>query len=131
MSAVAAPRAGRARRPRGGRRLRVSVTSALLILACAAVLIGIVTLQVAVLRLNSERGDLQSKRDTLIELQQRAARAARRQARTGSAGGQGDQGRPRAAAGRAAADGLAWPLAGQRRAGRRVGAAALGPRASA
>ena len=45
--------------------MRVSVTSALLILACAAVLIGIVTLQVAVLQLNSQRGDLQSRRDTL------------------------------------------------------------------
>ena len=33
-------------------------------MACAAVLIGIVTLQVAVLRLNSERGDLQAKRDS-------------------------------------------------------------------
>ena len=45
---------------------RVSVISALLILACAAVLIGIVTLQVAVLQLNSERGDLQVKRDGLV-----------------------------------------------------------------
>jgi hypothetical protein len=44
----------------------VGVTSALLIMACAAVLIGIVTLQVSVLRLNSERGDLQSKRDQMI-----------------------------------------------------------------
>jgi hypothetical protein len=35
-------------------------------MACAAVLIGIVTLQVSVLRLNSERGDLQGKRDQLI-----------------------------------------------------------------
>ena len=64
MSAVAAPRSSRARSARRAP-VRVSVTSALLILACAAVLIGIVTLQVAVLQLNSERGDLQSKRDTL------------------------------------------------------------------
>ena len=64
MSAVAAPRSSRARAARRAP-VRVSVTSALLILACAAVLIGIVTLQVAVLQLNSERGDLQSKRDTL------------------------------------------------------------------
>jgi hypothetical protein len=35
-------------------------------MACAAVLIGIVTLQVSVLRLNSERGDLQAKRDQMI-----------------------------------------------------------------
>jgi len=65
LSAVAAPRS--ANRTRAARRapVRVSVTSALLILACAAVLIGIVTLQVAVLQLNSERGDLQSRRDTL------------------------------------------------------------------
>jgi hypothetical protein len=42
------------------------VTSALLIIACAAVLIGIVSLQVAVLRLNSERGDLQARRDQLV-----------------------------------------------------------------
>jgi hypothetical protein len=64
VSAVAAPRSGRARAARRAP-VRVSVTSALLILACAAVLIGIVTLQVAVLQLNSERGDLQSQRDTL------------------------------------------------------------------
>jgi hypothetical protein len=64
VSAVAAPRSSRARSARRAP-VRVSVTSALLILACAAVLIGIVTLQVAVLQLNSERGDLQSKRDTL------------------------------------------------------------------
>ncbi len=64
MSAVAAPY----RRARPARRApaRVGVTSALLILACAAVLIGIVTLQVSVLRLNSERGDLQAKRDQMI-----------------------------------------------------------------
>ena len=65
MSAVAAPRSSRARAARRAP-VRVSVTSALLILACAAVLIGIVTLQVAVLQLNSERGDLQSRRDTIV-----------------------------------------------------------------
>ncbi len=65
MSAVAAPRSGS--RTRSARRApaRVGVTSALLIVACAAVLIGIVTLQVAVLRLNSERGDLQARRDSV------------------------------------------------------------------
>ena len=64
MSAVAAPRT----RERAGRRApaRIGVTSALLIVACAAVLIGIVTIQVAVLRLNSERGDLQNHRDTVV-----------------------------------------------------------------
>ena len=65
MSAVAAPRTNRARAARRAP-VRVSVTSALLILACAAVLIGIVTLQVAVLQLNSERGDLQSRRDSIV-----------------------------------------------------------------
>ena len=64
MSAVAAPRtASRATRRAPA---RVGVTSVLLIVACAAVLIGIVTLQVAVLRLNSERGDLQAKRDQIV-----------------------------------------------------------------
>jgi hypothetical protein len=64
MSAVAAPRA----RERAVRRApaRIGVTSALLIVACAAVLIGIVTIQVAVLRLNSQRGDLQNRRDTVV-----------------------------------------------------------------
>ena len=64
MSAVAAPRS--ATRERAVRRapVRVGITSALLIVACAAVLIGIVTLQVAVLRLNSERGDLQARLDS-------------------------------------------------------------------
>jgi hypothetical protein len=64
VSAVAAPRS----RARTARRApaRVGFTSALLIIACAAVLIGIVTLQVAVLRLNSERGDLQAQRDQLV-----------------------------------------------------------------
>jgi cell division protein FtsL len=74
VSAVAAPRTRerereRAReRPRPVRRApaRVGFTSALLIIACAAVLIGIVTLQVAVLRLNSERGDLQAHRDQVV-----------------------------------------------------------------
>jgi hypothetical protein len=63
MSAVAAPRS----RGRAARRApaRVGFTSALLIIACAAVLIGIVTLQVAVLRLNSERGDLQAHRESV------------------------------------------------------------------
>jgi cell division protein FtsL len=67
MSSVAAPRST-STRTRTARRapVRISVTSALLILACAAVLIGIVTLQVSVLRLNSERGDLQAKRDQMI-----------------------------------------------------------------
>jgi hypothetical protein len=67
VSAVAAPRTTTAR-PRATRRApaRVGVTSVLLIVACAAVLIGIVTLQVAVLRLNSERGDLQAKRDQIV-----------------------------------------------------------------
>jgi hypothetical protein len=65
VSAVAAPRSNRSRAARRAP-VRVSVTSALLILACAAVLIGIVTLQVAVLQLNSERGDLQSRRDSLV-----------------------------------------------------------------
>jgi hypothetical protein len=66
VSAVAAPRSGS--RSRAARRApaRVGVTSVLLIVACAAVLIGIVTLQVAVLRLNSERGDLQAKRDQIV-----------------------------------------------------------------
>jgi hypothetical protein len=66
MSAVAAPRT--TARARAARRApaRVGVTSVLLILACAAVLIGIVTLQVAVLRLNSERGDLQAQRDHMV-----------------------------------------------------------------
>ena len=66
MSAVAAPRT--ATRERATRRApaSVGVTSVLLIVACAAVLIGIVTIQVAVLRLNSERGDLQSKRDQIV-----------------------------------------------------------------
>lgn len=66
MSAVAAPRSST--RTRAGRRApaRVGVTSVLLILACAIVLIGIVTLQVSVLRLNSERGDLQAKRDQIV-----------------------------------------------------------------
>jgi hypothetical protein len=66
VSAVAAPRS--TTRTRATRRApaRVGVTSVLLIVACAAVLIGIVTLQVAVLRLNSERGDLQAKRDQII-----------------------------------------------------------------
>jgi hypothetical protein len=64
MSAVAAPRT----RERAVRRApaRIGVTSALLIVACAAVLIGIVTIQVAVLRLNSQRGDLQNHRDTVL-----------------------------------------------------------------
>jgi hypothetical protein len=64
MSAVAAPRT----RDRAARRApaRVGFTSAFLIIACAAVLIGIVTLQVAVLRLNSERGDLQAHRDQVV-----------------------------------------------------------------
>ena len=64
MSAVAAPRP----RQRSARRApaRVGFTSAFLIVACAAVLIGIVTLQVAVLRLNSERGDLQAHRDSVV-----------------------------------------------------------------
>ena len=63
MSAVAAPRS----RSRAARRApaRVGFTSAFLIVACAAVLIGIVTLQVAVLRLNSERGDLQAHRESV------------------------------------------------------------------
>ena len=98
VSAVARTALGQsARAPGAARARRVSVTSALLILACAAVLIGIVTLQVAVLRLNSERGDLQVAPRQRRERQQRAARAARRPAGTGSAGGPGDQARPRAA----------------------------------
>src|SRR4051812_11539575 len=66
MSAVAAPRSTTRARVTRRAPARVGVTSVLLIVACAAVLIGIVTLQVAVLRLNSERGDLQSKRDQII-----------------------------------------------------------------
>lgn len=66
MSAVAAPRSTTRARPVRRAPARVGVTSALLIIACAAVLIGIVTLQVSVLRLNSERGDLQGQRDQLI-----------------------------------------------------------------
>ena len=79
MSAVAAPRSTTAR-ARATRRApaRVGVTSVLLIVACAAVLIGIVTLQVAVLRLNSERGDLQSKRDQIISAIAQAKIAAQR-----------------------------------------------------
>jgi hypothetical protein len=65
VSAVAARQTARIRPVRRAP-ARVGVTSALLIVACAAVLIGIVTLQVSVLRLNSERGDLQAKRDQLI-----------------------------------------------------------------
>ena len=66
MSAVAAPRSATRARPVRRAPARVGITSALLIIACAAVLIGIVTLQVSVLRLNSERGDLQGQRDQLI-----------------------------------------------------------------
>ena len=66
MSAVAAPRAKPRERAVRRAPARVGVTSAVLIVACAAVLIGIVTLQVAVLRLNSERGDLQNRRDTIV-----------------------------------------------------------------
>jgi len=66
VSAVAAPRSATRARPVRRAPARVGVTSALLIVACAAVLIGIVTLQVSVLRLNSERGDLQAKRDQMI-----------------------------------------------------------------
>ena len=66
MSAVAAPRSSTRTRPVRRAPARVGVTSALLIMACAAVLIGIVTLQVAVLRLNSERGDLQARRDQIV-----------------------------------------------------------------
>ena len=65
MSAVAAPRSATRERSSPRAPARVGVTSALLIVACAAVLIGIVTLQVAVLRLNSERGDLQARRDNV------------------------------------------------------------------
>jgi len=63
MSAVAAPRSSTRERAAKRAPAKVGVTSALLIFACAAVLI---TLQVAVLQLNSERGDLQVKRDTLV-----------------------------------------------------------------
>ena len=66
MSAVAAPRSTTRARPARRAPARVGVTSALLIVACAAVLIGSVTLQVAVLRLNSERGDLQVHRDQIV-----------------------------------------------------------------
>ncbi len=66
MSAVAAPRSRPRARSERRAPARVGVTSALLIVACAAVLIGIVTLQVAVLRLNSERGDLQAHRDSVM-----------------------------------------------------------------
>jgi hypothetical protein len=67
MSAVAAPPRSSTRERTAKRApAKVGVTSALLIFACAAVLIGIVTLQVAVLRLNSERGDLQAHRDTVV-----------------------------------------------------------------
>jgi hypothetical protein len=66
VSAVAAPRSATRARPVRRAPARVGVTSALLIMACAAVLIGIVSLQVSVLRLNSERGDLQAKRDQMI-----------------------------------------------------------------
>jgi hypothetical protein len=68
VSAVAAPgrSSARTRRPQRRAPARVSVTSALLIVACAAVLIGIVSLQVAVLRLNGERGDLQARRDAVV-----------------------------------------------------------------
>jgi hypothetical protein len=66
VSAVAAPRSSARARSAPRAPARVSVTSALLIVACAAVLIGIVTLQVSVLRLNSERGDLQARKDQVI-----------------------------------------------------------------
>jgi cell division protein FtsL len=66
MSAVAAPRSATRARPAKRAPAKVGVTSALLIVACAAVLIGIVSLQVAVLQLNSERGDLQVKRDNVM-----------------------------------------------------------------
>jgi cell division protein FtsL len=65
VSAVAAPRSTTRARPARRAPARIGVTSALLIVACAAVLIGIVTLQVAVLRLNSERGDLQARLDQI------------------------------------------------------------------
>jgi hypothetical protein len=65
VSVVAAPRSATRARPVRRAPARIGVTSALLIMACAAVLIGIVTLQVAVLRLNSERGDLQARRDQI------------------------------------------------------------------
>ena len=65
MSAVAAPRSS-ARTSARRQPASVSIISALLILACAGVLIGIVSLQVAVLQLNSERGDLQARRDALV-----------------------------------------------------------------
>ena len=65
MSAVAAPRSTTRKRAVRRAPARIGVTSALLIAACAAVLIGIVTIQVAVLRLNSQRGDLQNRRDTV------------------------------------------------------------------
>ena len=66
MSAVAAPRAREHSRSARRAPARIGFTSAFLIVACAAVLIGIVTLQVAVLRLNSERGDLQARRDRVV-----------------------------------------------------------------
>ena len=78
MSAVAAPRS-RPSAPRAALPRASASPRRFLIVACAAVLIGIVTLQVAVLRLNSERGDLQAHRDSVAEREQRAARPARRQ----------------------------------------------------
>ena len=93
VSAVAAPRSATRARPVRRAPARVGVTSALLIVACAAVLIGIVTLQVSVLRLNSERGDLQAKRDQLISSNSELVGRLGGQLRAGRAGRQGEPSR--------------------------------------
>ena len=125
MSAVAAPRSTTRARPVRRAPARVGVTSALLIVACAAVLIGIVTLQVSVLRLNSERGDLQAKRDQMISSNSELVGLPGRQARPRRAGAAGGQAGARARTGRTDLQRLAWPVARARRAAR----AALGCRA--
>ena len=111
MSAVAAPRSSTRARPVRRAPARVGVTSALLIVACAAVLIGIVTLQVSVLRLNSERGDLQAKRDQLISSNSELVGRLGGTLRAGRAGCQGREARARARARRDDHHRLAWPVA--------------------
>jgi cell division protein FtsL len=64
VSAVAAP-ARRAAARRDTRRLRP--TAAALVVVCAVLLIGIVTLQIAVLRANRSRGDLENQRLQLLQ----------------------------------------------------------------
>ena len=127
MSAVAAPRSAARARPVRRAPARVGVTSALLIVACAAVLIGIVTLQVSVLRLNSERGDLQAKRDQLISSNSELRRAPGRPLRAGRAGRQGSQAGSRARPRGNDHHRLAWPVGRARRAARAAPPGRAGP----